>query len=402
LTSSPLPCLPTACVECWLLIASCFTFRVLACCLLALKSRPHLFIRNNVSRDNARRPGALAESQKGSLRPIRASLCPERREIQLQETKDVAHLDPITLTAPFLLSVILIAIGLIVLVVWLLRESNADQGILFAPNINDLPLRKSFLYLYLPTLVSVIYSFLWTWIDLDVKRLEPFFQLPKPGGASAENSILLHYPFDILAMVPIKALKRKHWSVFASSMIMVLIFWGLTPTQYGLFAVRTITVTEDFSTKYAEYTHIDEQGSLSALYAQSVFNIAWLNESLPSFMTKDLMLAPFGPHTNDSTLESNASYTGYTTSYSLDLICEPPTSTNNGAGIIYYESINGCNCSAPSLGPVGANDIPSHTALYTLGTWARTARKAGISRILPAQTVSSQDGARAISLTSSP
>lgn len=264
---------------------------------------------------------------------------------------------PITLTAPFILSVILITIGLVVLVVWLLRKSNAQQGVLFAPNINDLPLRKSFLYLYLPTLVSVIYSFLWTWTDLDVKRLEPFFQLSKPGGASAEDSILLHYPFDFLAMVPIKAFRRKHWSVFASSMIMVFIFWGLTPTQSGLFAVRTITVTEEFSTMYADYTHIDEQGNLSALYAQSVYNIAWLNESLPSFMTRDLMLAPFGPYANDSKRQSNTKYTGFTTSYSLDLICEPPTSSSNGAGMIYYESVSGCNFSAPSFRPAGGNDI---------------------------------------------
>lgn len=298
----------------------------------------------------------LPKARKDPFDPFVQVSALTEEEVNTRRRRSSRTWKPVTLTAPFLLSVIFITIGLVVLVVWLLRKSNADQGILFAPNINDLPLRTSYLYLYLPTLVSVVYSFLWTWIDLDVKRMEPFFQLSKPGGASAEDSILLHYPFDFLAMVPIKALKRRHWSVFASSMIMVLIFWGLTPTQSGLFAIRTINVTDGFSTRYADYTHIDEQGNLSALYAQSVYNIAWLNESLPTFMTKDLMLAPFGPHANDSVLETNASYTGYTTSYSLDLICEPPTSSSNGAGMIYYESINGCNFSAPTFRPAGGND----------------------------------------------
>lgn len=263
---------------------------------------------------------------------------------------------PITLGLPFLLAIVLVSVGLIVLVVWLLRTSNAKQGLLFAPDVNDLPLRRAFLYLYLPTIVSVIYSFLWTWIDLDVKRLEPFFQLSRPGGVTAENSILLHYPFDFLAMVPFKALRRKHWSVFASSMVMVLIFWGLTPMQSGLFAVRTILVTEDFPTKLSDYTPIERQGNLSALYAQSVYNIAWLDESMPSFMTTDFMLQPFAPFTNASVEGNNVTYSGGTTMYSLDLICEPPTSINNTGAVIYYESEGGCVFEGPPYRPMGGND----------------------------------------------
>ena len=66
-----------------------------------------------------------------------------------------------------------------------------------------------FCYRYLPQLVTVLYGIGWAAVDLDVKRLEPYFQLSKPGGASASDSILLHYPFDFLALVPITAAKRK-------------------------------------------------------------------------------------------------------------------------------------------------------------------------------------------------
>ena len=58
-------------------------------------------------------------------------------------------------------------------------------------------------------MVIVLYGIGWAAVDLDVKRLEPYFQLSKPGGASASDSILLHYPFDFLALVSITAAKRK-------------------------------------------------------------------------------------------------------------------------------------------------------------------------------------------------
>ena len=66
-----------------------------------------------------------------------------------------------------------------------------------------------FYYQYLPQMVIVLYGIGWAAVDLDVKRLEPYFQLSKPGGASADDSILLHYPFDFLALVPVTAAKRK-------------------------------------------------------------------------------------------------------------------------------------------------------------------------------------------------
>ena len=58
-------------------------------------------------------------------------------------------------------------------------------------------------------MVIVLYGIGWAAVDLDVKRLEPYFQLSKPGGAPASDSILLRYPFDFLALVPIAAAKRR-------------------------------------------------------------------------------------------------------------------------------------------------------------------------------------------------
>ena len=105
--------------------------------------------------------------------------------------------------------VISLSVLFIVILQILLLRSHRDNGILFAPNINDLPLSKTFYYLYLPTILSITYGFVWTWIDLDVRRLEPYYQLARPEGATGKESLLLHYPVDFLASVPLKAVRLR-------------------------------------------------------------------------------------------------------------------------------------------------------------------------------------------------
>lgn len=59
------------------------------------------------------------------------------------------------------------------------------------------------------TVISVVYGMAWALVDLDVKRLEPFFQLAGAKGATAVDSILLCYPFGFMAFVPIAAFSRR-------------------------------------------------------------------------------------------------------------------------------------------------------------------------------------------------
>ena len=66
-----------------------------------------------------------------------------------------------------------------------------------------------FCYRYLPQMIVVVLGVGWAAVDLDVKRLEPYFQLSKPEGATASNSIFLHYPFDFIVFVPINAARKR-------------------------------------------------------------------------------------------------------------------------------------------------------------------------------------------------
>ena len=75
-----------------------------------------------------------------------------------------------------------------------------------------------FCYQYLPQMIVVALGVGWAAVDLDVKRLEPYFQLSKPEGATASNSIFLHYPFDFIALAPINAVRKRSVLVICTAL----------------------------------------------------------------------------------------------------------------------------------------------------------------------------------------
>ncbi|KAF2437075.1 hypothetical protein EJ08DRAFT_623554 [Tothia fuscella] len=270
--------------------------------------------------------------------------------IQTSRTRNSQNWKPPSLHFAFLTSLILVSIALVITLQLLLMRSTRDDGLLFAPNINDLPLSATFQYLYLPTIITVVYGFVWTWIDLDIRRLEPYYQLSKSGGALGERSLLLHYPVDFLASVPFRALKYGHWSVFSASIATVVVFWGLTPTQAGIFGTdtvnRTFTVPMARSTRYLSLDQ--QQNTLSAQSAHSATNILWLNESLPDYMTRDFILAPFGPASKakNQKVELSETWTGETQRFGVNITCEEPIPWFSNE-VNYINSTWGCHFSVP-------------------------------------------------------
>ncbi|TIA74142.1 hypothetical protein D6C76_06406 [Aureobasidium pullulans] len=277
-----------------------------------------------------------------SEQSIELSIWNEDDKKALVSPKSNKSWKPLTQKAFFLVPTILASGALIAVLQVYLERSNQDAGIMFAPRIDELPLNQTFCYLYLPTIVSLVLSFVWTWIDLDIKRLEPFVQLSRPNGALGKNSVLLHYPFDFVAFVPFAAVRRRHWPVFSASLAVVLIFWGLTPLQSSIFATRMTNKTLQVPA-ISSKSHLslqDQKTTLTGLYAQSVYNIAWLNESLPPFMSRQGMLAPFSLENPDGVIESGETWTATTLYYSVDIDCEVPTWNAS-----YIQSSWGCSAS---------------------------------------------------------
>ncbi|KAF2179852.1 hypothetical protein K469DRAFT_730476 [Zopfia rhizophila CBS 207.26] len=253
---------------------------------------------------------------------------------------------PSALRTWVLIGAILICWALIIVLQLLLNRSNRDGGIIFAPKVSAIPLTHSFLYRYLPTVVAIIYSIFWSWIDLETKRLEPYYQLSKPEGALGKDSLLLHYPFDFIPLVPVKAFRSRHWPVFWASTAVVLVTWGLVPAQASIFGTNKVSRT--FPTSFALSTSFlpasQQESSLTLRYAQSVYGIIWLNETLPAYMSRNYTLAPFKALGNDADTRSSGTWTATTQLYSLDLQCEEATQTTTDTFPIYNSS-NGCSWS---------------------------------------------------------
>ena len=109
----------------------------------------------------------------------------------------------------YLLSTVISLLGWIGALEYLSQLSLRNGGIVLAASTEQFSSAATFLSTYLPTLLSITLSIAWSWVDLDTKLLEPYFQMSKPGGATAADSILLHYPFDFVAVVPVKAFRRR-------------------------------------------------------------------------------------------------------------------------------------------------------------------------------------------------
>jgi hypothetical protein len=136
----------------------------------------------------------------------------------------------------------------------------------------------------------------------------------------------------------------SHWPVFWASFAVVLVTWGLVPTQAGIFSVRS--VTRNFNTTFAVSTSsipVDQQATaLTFGYAQSTYGIVSLNETLPAYMARNYTLAPFKPLIEGHDAVRQGTHTAPTTMYFMDLDCEDVSHKANNSTTISYASSNGC------------------------------------------------------------
>lgn len=117
---------------------------------------------------------------------------------------------PWTLKTPALLFLLIITLLLAAVVEFLVQKSQKQGGgLALSVSPGDLPPLVNLAYLYLPTIIAVLYSLAWSWVASDTKRLQPWLEMSKPGGAPAEDSLLLDYPSAFFAWVPFKAASRR-------------------------------------------------------------------------------------------------------------------------------------------------------------------------------------------------
>ncbi|KAL8917668.1 MAG: hypothetical protein Q9172_005731 [Xanthocarpia lactea] len=251
---------------------------------------------------------------------------------------------PITLQAPLLLGVAGVTFSSTAILIYLSWKSRNDGGLAFARPDEDFSLIVVFASFYLPTLLAVTLGMFWSWVDLDTKRLEPYFQLSKPHGASAADSIHLHYPFDFVAIAPIRAFKRRHWSVFLSGTTTTVIFWLITPLLGAVFTENRVTRSLDSTAAtVADLVSSTTSGTrLDAGIMTDAYGITWLGQDFPDFVTADGAVAPFELKSGDRSRDSGMTWTATTNLYTTELICTPAKIGGNPETGHTFDNGRGC------------------------------------------------------------
>ncbi|KAJ3576528.1 hypothetical protein NPX13_g3672 [Xylaria arbuscula] len=273
---------------------------------------------------------------------------------------------PWTLRTPTLAALIVVSLLLAASIEILAQKSTKEGGLSLSESIDSIPQASLLASSYLPTLVAIIYGLLWAWIDLDAKRIQPWLELSKPDGATAQNSLFLDYPFEFLAFVPFRAARRRHWPVFYAGTIVVIVFWFITPLQSSIFGVGPVHISRQvlISAPTSMVDATDQAPLLDIGVLNDAFSITWLGQDFLPPMTADYALLPF--NTNDDEVPSfanDAHLTSWTWQLTTDLNCWP-AAINGSMQNFHFDNGQGCEVDVSFFGASSTPHDIQYSMLY--------------------------------------
>ncbi|PLB47379.1 hypothetical protein P170DRAFT_240030 [Aspergillus steynii IBT 23096] len=140
------------------------------------------------------------------------------------------------------------------------RYTDQYGGLVLMQATDEVSSVQSFAYNYVPIIVALILVILWSFIDFDVLRLEPYFQLSRPEGAPA-SVLFINYNFGQTVITPLTSAKRGHWIVLLVSFLSLFIRMILPALQSTLLELREVTVITDQEMKtWPTLVDLDTQG----------------------------------------------------------------------------------------------------------------------------------------------
>ncbi|KAF5660459.1 hypothetical protein FHETE_9001 [Fusarium heterosporum] len=309
-----------------------------------------------------------------SLPPLPKQIAKRRTTTKVKEVSPEDGCDrtrgwkPTSLSTPILLAVIALTLLLAIAVETIAQRSASQGGLALSPTLNDMPEYAKFSYLYVPTIIAVLYSMIWSWIDLDVKRMQPWFELSKRKGATAENSLFLDYQYEFVGSVPFKAAKQKHWPVFFGGTAMVMVFWLLTPLQSALLGTDVVPQIKNASIGIrSQLISVQEQASrLDPEFLNNGYAVGWLNQPFPPFMTPKYALLPFNIDDHPAPPGVKTNWTAETTKLSTELDCWPADVYNQKLRpATGREFLNGQGCNATLNMPTNMNFSMYYVGYYS-------------------------------------
>lgn len=150
---------------------------------------------------------------------IQSSGFPEKSFITSEKPILQSYWKPTSLKRHVLAGILFGALILLGCTTSLHFKDQKDGAVLFATGATGFSSVQDFLVRYLPTILVVLYGMLVAVIDLDVKRLEPWYQLSADGVAPQGSPLLCRYDTDFVLTVMARALRSRYVPVCPSSML---------------------------------------------------------------------------------------------------------------------------------------------------------------------------------------
>ncbi|KAK8098462.1 uncharacterized protein PG998_013948 [Apiospora kogelbergensis] len=166
---------------------------------------------------------------------------------------------PFSMRWPYLTVLILLSL-ILAIGVELIYQSSTRVPLMRFRKPGDIDPFDYFVLRFVPTLVTVTYGVLWQITDVEVRRLEAFYQMSKDGGALAAESINVDYITSFSFSRPIRAFQRKHYAVAVSS-IATLLAVSLVPT----LGAASIVMLPDRATRQATKTNVEKTIVMNAV-----------------------------------------------------------------------------------------------------------------------------------------
>ncbi len=152
----------------------------------------------------------------------RASTMPEEvQSYYFPSDPDIPDWKPVSMRFVYIGTLSILAITLAVIQEVLCQKSlemeKQKSGLISFDRVTDVRTGTFFAWKYLPTMVAIVYAVLFSIMDFDIRRLEPYYQLSQTQGAPASASLNLDHLTMFQYFVPFKAFRLRQWAVFFST-----------------------------------------------------------------------------------------------------------------------------------------------------------------------------------------
>jgi hypothetical protein len=167
--------------------------------------------------------------------------------------------------------------------------------------------------------------------------------------------------------MPLTYLINRQWTVFCTSVILIILSWVVTPLQSGIFTVSTVQISQNLTMLSSPgLISLEEQdNTLTMNFMNEGYDVAWLNMDMPPFTTRSYALAPFLPSDDTRAVGTNQTWTGNTVLYQTDLDCQPAESVTRPSNSTMLTFNDGHGCDAQGLLMYYFATIATFTGYYT-------------------------------------